>query len=272
MRKVQKNKKKSMRKVKDKKIIARRKSSFLSYKIKSILAYVTIFCVISAVCMLLSSAILFKIKEIVVQGDEVCEPQILIEKSGIKSGDNLFFANTEAASAKLEEKIPEVDTVTMTKKFPNRLIIDVKKATKVFCIEFDKQYICISGKGKVLEISDERDENLILLKGIGLESFEVGKKVGYTDKSVEKKLSEFAEKMNLNGLSKMSEINFNDGFSFLVNYDNRIKINFGFYENMDYKIRTAAEIINNKLGAAEAGTLDLSEVPKENRSYFTPSY
>ena len=163
MRKVQKNKKKSMRKVKDKKIIARRKSSFLGYKIKSILTYVMIFCVISVVCMLLSSAILFKIKEIVVQGDEVCDPLVLIEKSGIKSGDNLFFANTEAASAKLEEKIPEVDTVTMTKKFPNRLIIDVKKATKVFCIEFDKQYICISGKGKVLEISDERDENLILL-------------------------------------------------------------------------------------------------------------
>lgn len=272
MRKVQENKKKSMRKVKGKKIIARRKSNFLGYKIKSTLAYVTIFCVISAICMLLSSAILFKIKEIVVQGDEVCESQTLIEKSGIKSGDNLFFANAKAAITKLEENFPEVDTVTVTKKFPNRLIIDVKKATKIFCVEFEQRYICISNKGKVLEISDERAENLILLKGITLESFEFGKKVEYTDKSVEKKLSEFAEKMNSNGLAKISEIDFNNGFSFFVNYDNRIKINFGFYENMDYKIRTAAEIINNKLGAAETGMLDLSELPKENRSYFTPSY
>ena len=94
----------------------------------------------------------------------------------------------------------------------------------------------------------------------------------YADKSLEKKLSEFAEKMNSNGLSKISEINFNKGSLFFVNYDNRIKINFGFYENMDYKIKTASKIINNKLGAAESGTLDLSDVPKENRSYFTPSY
>ena len=122
-----------------------------------------------------------------------------------------------------------------------------------------------------MEISDERDENLILLKGISLDSFEVGKKVQYVDKSVEKKLSEFAEKMNSNGLSKISEINFNNGSLFFVNYDNRIKINFGFYENMDYKIKMASEIINNKLGAAESGTLDLSEVPKENRSYFISS-
>lgn len=272
MKKVQENKKKSMQKIKGKKIVARRKPNILGYKIKSFLTYTTIFFVISAICIFLSSAILFKIKEIVVQGDEVCEQQVLIEESGIKKGDNLFFADTEAASTKLEEKIPEVDTVTMTKKFPNKLIIDVKKANKFFCIEFEEQYVFISNKGKVLEISDERDENLILLKGISLDSFEVGKKVEYVDKSVEKKLSEFAEKMNSNGLSKISEINFNNGSLFLVNYDNRIKINFGFYESMDYKIKTAAEIINNKLGAAESGTLDLSDVPKENRSYFTPSY
>jgi cell division protein FtsQ len=272
MKNVQENKTKSKQKIKGKKTIVRKNASFLSYKIKLFLTYTTIFCVISSLCILLSSAILFKIKDIVVQGDEVYEKQTLIEESGIKKGDNLFFTNTKSASINLEGKFPNIDTVTITKKFPNKLIIDIRKANKAFCIESEEQYVFISNKGKVLEISDERDENLILLKGISLDSFEVGKKVQYVDKSVEKKLSEFAEKMNSNGLSKISEINFNNGSLFFVNYDNRIKINFGFYENMDYKIKMASEIINNKLGAAESGTLDLSEVPKENRSYFTPNY
>ena len=260
MKNVQENKKKSKQRIKGKKTIVRKNSSFLSYRIKLFLTYTTIFCVISSLCILLSSAILFKIKDIVVQGDEVYEKQTLIEESGIKRGDNLFFTNTKSASINLEGKFPNIDTVTITKKFPNKLIIDIRKANKAFCIESEEQYVFISNKGKVLEISDERDENLILLKGISLDSFEVGKKVQYVDKSVEKKLSEFAEKMNSNGSL------------FFVNYDNRIKINFGFYENMDYKIKMASEIINNKLGAAESGTLDLSEVPKENRSYFTPNY
>ena len=75
--------------------------------------------------------------------------------------------------------------------------------------------------------------------------------------------------MGKNNLNKVTGINFNSGYNLIVGYDNRVEIDFGFYENMDYKIRTAAEIINNKLGAKEAGVLDLSEVSKENRSYFT---
>lgn len=268
MKKVKKNT--NIQKAKNYK--GRKKTSFLNYKVKSVLTYVAAFCVISVGCLFFSSMILFKIKEIVVQGDDACEEQVLLETSGIKKEDNLFFTNTEVASAKLEEKIPEVDTVYMTKKFPNKLIIDVKKARKVFCIESEGQYINVSSKNKVLEISDYRDKDLILLEGITLESFEFGKKAVYEDKSAEKKILEFVEEMNLNNLPKITEVDFNNGFSFFANYDNRVKINFGFYENMDYKIRTASEIINNKLGAAECGTLDLSEVSKENRSYFTPNY
>lgn len=274
MRKVRENKKKSTKTIvkKSKPQIKRKKTKLLSSRLKLIFTYCATFCVVSAVCLFLSSTILFKIKEIVVQGDAVCEAQVLVEKSGIKKGDNLFLANTAAASEKLEEEIPEIDTVTMTKKFPNKLVMDVKRAEKAFCVEHENSYVCISNKGKVLEIAEERDENLPLLRGVRLDFFEIGKKIIYSEKSVAKKLAEFVEKMNANGLSKITEIDFNNGFSFFVCYDNRVKINFGFYENIDYKIKTAAEIINNKLGAAESGTLDLSEISKENRSYFTPDY
>lgn len=248
------------------------KKNFIGYKFKLILTYGIIFCLICMVCLFFSSMILFKIKEIVVQGDKVCESQVLIEKSGIKIEDNLFFVNTKVAADKIEKSITEIGTVTMQKKFPNKLVIDVKKAEKVFCVEFDEKYFEISDKNKVLACNEERDTNLIFLDGIKFEPIEVGKKIVYTDKSVEKKISEITEKMKLNDLPKISELNFNNDFSFLVTYDNRIEINFGFYENMDYKIKTASEIINNKLGAAETGVLDLSEVSKEKRSYFTPSY
>lgn len=267
MKKVQQNRKKITRNVKSK-----RKFRLLGYKIRTMLVYLGIFSLVSSICLFFSSAILFKIKEITVQGDTVCEQRILIEKSGIKIGDNLFFADTKAASAKLEGEISEVDKVEVIKKFPNKLIIDVKKAIKAYCIEVEGQYVLVSNKGKVLEISDERDENLIFLKELKLEFFEIGKKIVYAEKSDEKKLQEFIEKMGENGLSKLTEINFNDGYSFWAVYDNRIRINFGFYENIDYKIKTAAEVINNKLGTAEIGLLNLSEVSKENRSYFTPGY
>ncbi len=245
-------------------------SGIFSYRIWRVLTYAAVFCGISVVCLLLSSTVLFSIKEIIIQGDEIYESQVVIEQSGVKVGDNLFLLNAEQLSQKLENNLPEVDEVTVHKKFPGKLVIDIKRAMKAFDVEVDENFVSISNKGKVLSISDVHNENLILLQGLELESYEVGSKVVFADKTNESRISDIIEQMTKHNLSKMTGIDFRLSSSLVVHYDNRIKINFGFYENMDYKIRTAAEIINNKLGAAEVGELDLSEISKENRSYFTP--
>lgn len=250
----------------------RKKSSRVNYKVKLGLTYGLLFCVICSVCFFLSSTVLFKINSIEVQGDEVCDADILIEKSGIKVGDNLFFAKSNAVAAKLEKEVPDIDKVFIKKKIPNKVIIDVKKADRVFDVQCDDFYIAVSENGKVLNVSDEYDENTILLQGVNPVSFEVGSKIVYKDKSINDKIMEIIDLMNAKNLSPIREINFCDEFNIIVNYDNRIKINFGIYENMDYKVRNASEILHNKIGAGETGTLDLSAVSKENRSYFTPSY
>lgn len=249
-----------------------KQKKLLRYKLRLTLVYSTIFFAVSFTCLFASSLVLFRIKEIIIKGDKVCEDQILIEKSGIKIGNNLFFENVDTAISNLEKSILDIDRAYIEKKYPNKLIIDIKKAKKFFCIEYGEKYIYVSENGKVLEVSNEKDQNLMFLKGIELNSFDLGEKIVYSNKIIEKTLYEFLEKMNLNNLPNISEINFNNGTTFLVNYENRIKINFGFFENIDYKIKVASEIINNKLGNMESGELDLSDCVDENRSYFTPSY
>ena len=91
MKNVQENKKKSKQRIKGKKTIVRKNSSFLSYRIKLFLTYTTIFCVISSLCILLSSAILFKIKDIVVQGDEVYRKADFDRRKWNKKGEIIFF-------------------------------------------------------------------------------------------------------------------------------------------------------------------------------------
>lgn len=251
--------------------VHRRRFSLTDYRIGRVLVHGTAFCGLSALCLFLSSTVLFSIKNISVQGDEIYEPQVVLGQSGAKVGDNLLFLNAAKVSERLEGALPEVDEVVVTKKFPARLIIDVKRAEKAFYVELpDGTFVSISGKGKVLEVAEEHDEELILLQGVELTSFEVGSKVVFADKLIESRIAEVLGQMSEHNLPEVTGLNFSTSSDLVVDYDHRVKIHFGFYENMDYKIRTAAEIINNKLGAKEAGTLDLSEVSKENRSYFTP--
>ena len=251
--------------------VRRRRFSLTDYRIGRVLVYGAAFCGLSALCLLLSSTVLFSIKNISVQGDEIYEPQVVLEQSGAKVGDNLLLLNAAQVSQRLEGALPEVDEVVVTKKFPARLIIDIKRAEKAFDVELpDGTFVSISGKGKALEVAEAHDEELILLQGVELTSFEVGSKVFFADKLIELRIAEVFGQMIEHNLPKVTGLNFSTSSDLVVDYDHRLKIHFGFYENMDYKIRTAAEIINNKLGAKEAGTLDLSEVSKENRSYFKP--
>lgn len=276
MKKVKNNKNEKLSSTKNKLNMSTNKrhktKSLHYYRLRLILTYTIIFLIISFLCLFVSSTVLFKIKTIEVQGDEVCSREELVKKSEIKTGDNLFFTKMDLAKEKLEKEIPEIEKVTIKKKIPNKVIIDVKKANKVFDIEHENQHIYTNATGKVLGISDEPDKNLIILRGVGIKSFDVGSKVIYNDASVSKKINELINQMKSKCLYNITEIDFNDGLDIMVNYEDRIKINFGIYENMDYKIRTAAEILNKKLGNTEKGTLDLSVVSAENRSYFTPSY
>ncbi len=267
MKKVKENKNKKLN------VNKRHKTKSLHYyRVKLILTYMVIFLGISFLCLFISSTVLFKINTIEVQGDKVCSEENIIKKSGIKIGDNLFFTKMSLAKEKLEKEIPEIEKATIKKNIPNKVIIDVKRANKVFDIEQENQHIYTNENGKVLEISNARDENLIFLRGVELKSVDVGSKVVYNDNSVGKKVNELINQMKSKGLYNITEIDFNNGLDIIVNYDNRVKMNFGFYEDIDYKIRTAAEILNKKLGNMEKGTLDLSVVSAENRSYFTPSY
>lgn len=249
-----------------------RRRSLINYKLKLFLTYFTMFFVVSFLCLFASSMLLFKINSIEVQGDNVCDAATLIEKSGIKNGDNLFFIKKDLVKLKLEKEIPNIDNVTIKKTIPNKVIIDVKKANKVFDVEYENNHIYTNEKGKVLEISGERDNSLILLRGLGVKSFSVGEKITYVDESVCSQISEIINQMNAKELYEIKGIDFSDELNILIDYGDRIKINFGMYEKIDYKIRTAAELLNNKIGKGERGILDLSVVSKENRSYFTPIY
>ncbi len=249
-----------------------KRRSLINYKLRQFLTYFTMFFVVSFLCLLASSTLLFKINLIEVQGDEVCDAQALIEKSGIKTGDNLFFIKKDEVKSKLEKEIPIIEDVTIKKRIPSKVIINIKKANKIFDVEYENNHIYTNEKGKVLEVSSERDDNLILLRGIGVKSFSTGEKILYVDESMSSKISEILNQMNAKELDKIKGIDFSDELNIMIDYDKRIKMNFGMYERIDYKIRTAAELLNNKIGKGESGILDLSVVSKENRSYFTPIY
>ena len=75
-----------------------------------------------------------------------------------------------------------------------------------------------------------------------------------------------------NGYQGITEIDATNMADISFTYENRIKVKLGIPEDLDYKIRTAMIIINDKIDSATtvktAGVLDVSRCNTTKRSYF----
>ena len=256
-----------------KKIRSVKKKSLKLYRFKLILKTAFIFLIFSFIGIFLTSFIFFKVKSIECNVDTPYVSDELIEASGLKTGKNLFLVNTSVSEKNISEKFPYLENVKIIKKLPDKLIIDAKTAENYLNIKVDDYNVILSYNFKVLSVKsiDEDAENSIKVCGVKLKSYDIGKKAIFEDNDNEKNFLELLDLLKEKDMmSNIKGIDFSDSIGIKVNYDNRVNVNFGIYENIDYKLKVSKEILTQKISSFEKGTLDLSMLSDNNRSYFTP--
>ena len=95
---------------------------------------------------------LFNIKTITVTGNSKLTEEELISLSGIQLEENTFQVQT----TKTQEKIKQnayVDTVNISRKLPNEIVIEIAERTPTFMLTLGNAYVYINNQGYLLEIS-----------------------------------------------------------------------------------------------------------------------
>ena len=102
-----------------------------------------------------------------------------------------------------------------------------------------------------------------------------GEYIDLGDDSVYEILHSVAKSFADNGIDKVTGFDITSLSEITINYDNRIDINIGLPEDIDYKIKTAFTIINEKLDPNKTGTvtgtLDVSTCNKNKISHYKPN-
>lgn len=119
-------------------------------------------------------AIFFKINTIEVQGNSIYSAEEIKRVSGIQKGDNLFTLNKEAAAGSIRANLPYVETVSVIRFLPDRVVIEVGESDAAFAIATNVNTVwLINSVGKALEqvtdatlsnmqtpeVSDAQEEN-----------------------------------------------------------------------------------------------------------------
>ena len=97
-------------------------------------------------------AIFFKVNTVEVQGNTIYSAEEIRSASGIQKGDNLFTLNKEAAAGSIKASLPYVETVSIIRFLPDKIVIEVKESDATFAVTTDTNTTwLINSVGKALE-------------------------------------------------------------------------------------------------------------------------
>ena len=108
-------------------------------------------------------AIFFKVNTVEVQGNTIYSAEEIRSASGIQKGDNLFTLNKEAAAGSIKASLPYVETVSIIRFLPDKIVIEVKESDATFAVTTDTNTTwLINSVGKALEqISDSAPDSAL---------------------------------------------------------------------------------------------------------------
>lgn len=234
--------------------------------------YLFLFVLVCSTAVVLSLTVLFKISDIRVTGTSRYSAQQIVQASGVKTGDNLFLTRTGQVSAKIKASLPYLETVTVTRRLPAALSINVEEDGVSGAIQSGKRYVIAGEHGRVLEITDKLPPDCTLLKGLDIQTAEVGKAIVYKNSNMSNVFKTVMDALQKSGLQKITSVDFSQSYRTLVLYDGRITIDLGMPSDLDYKLDFAKSILTGKLKSTDKGTLNMSVVSDTDKAYFDPDY
>lgn len=266
----EKNIKKAPEKIDKAKQIRNRRKKKRIFKVDTVFFVVTVLVCVALIVP--TFTVLFKINDIYVDGCEKYESSDIISLSGAQIGSNLLLCDKKAMENRIFNSLPCIESVKVQKRLPSTIEIKVKESEISYAVESGDGFLIVSTMDRIMEKTEEKPQDILIVKGAEVFSETEGDFVRYKDDIAENILQEIqntAKSIGFNGIKSITVLPVDD---IIINYDDRVDISIGDINNIEYKLLTSKEILENKVSKKEKGTLNVRKIQEDNKSYFTPNY
>jgi len=125
---------------------------------------------------------IFYIKEIIVKENIKLSKNYIVDASDITREDNIFLIELKGLEKKLEDEI-YIESVDIVRKFPDKLIINVKERKGKISYDYNKKKYLLDFDGVVLE-NIQKDEELFVIKSELETNIILGKTIRFNNKDI----------------------------------------------------------------------------------------
>lgn len=238
--------------------------------------------------VVLSVTLLFRINKFEFQGADgkptedtgsYTQDEIL-QALEVKQGDNLFSFVPKQQQELLNIKFPLLENIEIRRRMPSTVVLRVKPAEESYCLQTDSGWLVLSQQCKVMAVVGDQPslpiitgqvaaapqvgEILVLAEAAPDDTAESGtpqihSNVATQQQALEQMLKIFKD---YDILTEITHLDISNPEQITFGYQDRIRVLVGTLNQLDYKIKFAAHLLQNKEGNAltdtDRGVLDMS--------------
>ncbi len=202
----------------------------------------------------------FNVKTVYTVGQQAMTEEEILELAQVQSGNNIFITNIRAIKKRLADN-PEIADVNVRRVFPDKIKIMVKEAKPVAYTEHESRFLMIDLQGKIIKVlsGEETSEAPAIAKieGVEIASTVPGESITAEGDARAGKLFECMKILSdLEMLDKINYINFADLSDLQLDYENRLYMLLGSYDNMEYKLKFSKKVIAENISEYEKALFD----------------
>lgn len=222
--------------------------------------YTLIFMLVAGVGVFLSLTVLFKTDKIVVVGETPYNEADIIEASGIVLGENIIRASFKDEAQRIPNTLLYVETAEITKKFPTTIVITVTQTKACYNVETDGEYLIVSQSGKVLDKLVSPVDGLLTVNGINPADTNPFARLEDSETDKAEILFSLKKAIDKTEIGGIASVDLSDKYNISLNYEDRIEVQIGNSNNIDYKIEYAKSVFeSNKIGTNADGYLIIDD-------------
>lgn len=239
-------------------------------KRRMIFFYTFVILLVLGAAVTLSLTVLFQIDGIRVLGASRYSPDQIVDACGIEQGENLFLAKTKEGQQRIEQSLPYIGSVRISRSLPSTILVEVQEATPAAAVMTEQGYVLLDDKEKVLDVVSEPPAEIRLVKGLPLAEVAPGKKLAIGDEKIEKAFQELVKEIENVGMTHVTVLDFTDPYRIQLVCDGRLTYLLGTQADLNLKLRFGMQVQAQleEENSACAGQIDLSLVAENDKAYF----
>lgn len=242
----------------------------LKNSVRNALITIGLLLVLLAVGIVLSLTVFFKIEAIDISGSGMYSTEEITAYCSIDAGDNLFLIDKDKCAETLQEKLPYIYDVKITRKLPSTIQIEITDAVPAYTLKNeDGSCTLLDDRFKVLDNTGAADTaDTVEIQNVAVINNVNGLPIEFENAETAACLNQLSSIISKLNITEATAISSDGKHNNYIVYENRITIKLGNSENLENKIYrgiAGCEKLNESNPTAK-GTMDVSS---GKQFYFT---